>query len=180
MAASPFTCPMSGMSIPQGQGPHVREILSGRNGTFEDSCEQGNLVEYECEYSTIQGPATDPGPFFMSTGNVKSTVVDCAGRCVDGACPRACPTLGDTLRYVSIDLATANATFEDTMNGRQYACEFYSQSVGYDCRASRQVGDEIAVSDDGLPECPQWGNFELGEEGMVCGYYRCVLTQPPN
>jgi hypothetical protein len=53
----------------------VRESFTGANGTFVDTCEEGNLIAYSCEYTTTMGPRSDPAIFYFATGNVTSKTV---------------------------------------------------------------------------------------------------------
>ena len=172
-------CPSSGMSIPLTEGPFVRQTFQGDNGTFQDSCENGNLVEYSCEYTTSAGPPGDPGPFFQATGAVIPNRVDCGGRCSDGVCPDICPNVGDTVRYLSI-AEDNSASFEDITTGRNYDCQFQGMTSGYDCQSTRAVGDEFVITGDyHWSGCAAFAGFSVGELGVAaCAYTACVPTAP--
>jgi hypothetical protein len=157
--------------------PRVRETHAGLNGSFTDTCENGDLVQYDCETSTITGPDNDPATYTSFSGQVVSKNVDCGGRCQDGACPNTCLAEGDTLRCLSVE-ADGHATFESLSGGFTYACDINSLVV---CEAMPEPGATVTVFtatrlSTGV-ECVNEVGFavEVGTQG-TCWYYPCIPT----
>jgi hypothetical protein len=167
---------LSGKAVPD---PRVRETYSGLNGTFTDTCENGNLVQYECESSTGVGPDYDPVIYTSYSGEVVSTNVDCDGRCTNGACPNACPAPGDQLRCVSIDPGGV-ATFESLSSGWTYACTI--NAVG-GCQTMPVSGNtvDVTTATSALAtsrDCVADVGFSVGMGSEPSCWFNCTSTAP--
>jgi hypothetical protein len=168
-------------SSPEIPDPHVRETHSGLNGEFTDTCENGDLVQYECETRTIAGPPTDPAYYTSVTGQVVSTNVDCGGRCTNGACPDTCPAEGDRLRCVSV-AADGHTTLKSISSGWTYECDINSLAG---CQTMPQPGDTVDVTSKPANitsrECV--ADTDLGYSVGTgtqpsCWYHPCIPTPP--
>jgi hypothetical protein len=161
--------------------PRVRETHSGLNGEFTDSCEDGDLVQYDCETTTITGPPSDPATWTAATGQVVGSKIDCDGRCVNGACPNVCPAEGDQLHCLSVG-ADGHATFESISSGLSYACGIDTIAA---CDAMPRPGDTVDViwTQGNIvltgKECVAELRFGVGvgTQGL-CWYYPCRATAP--
>jgi hypothetical protein len=148
----------------------------GTNGTFVDTCDGGNLVEYRCvvRYSTPTPMASESWPY--RTGEVMSLPVDCGGRCRNGVCPNICPSVGADVSYLSIGEGGVPVLL-DASTGVEYACEgvsFGPLSNGYDCRAAPRIGDVMQVTDLS-GDCGNVVNLSVGTgTTTLCGYQVCT------
>lgn len=134
-----------------GGDQKVRGTTKGTNGTFEDKCVEGDLVEYSCEMKVMPGPCLAasmssadadlrPAPPIdnceVPTGKVIETNVDCGGRCEAGTCFYWCPTLTDEVRVSrrqAVGTEITNLRTEDV-----YSCEITYESENFDCRGTFQ------------------------------------------
>jgi len=166
-------------SIPAPPSANVHDTYVGGNGTFSDSCDpSGNLIAHDCESTMITGSPTDPGPFYMLTGDVAEELVNCDGRCVNGTCPNICPGIGDSLRYVTIE-PDGSATFDDLTNGLSYQCQLYGMAEGYDCKTMPMVGDVAVVSENFSDDCPADPFIYTYLNGVLtCSYDQCDVIEP--
>ncbi len=132
----------------------VRATTTGENGSFTDTCdENGNLIEYLCETATCgfdtagavpaAGGSSDVGvPCQPITSRfVISTSVNCAGRCVEGACNWFCASQGDTLTVV--EAPGDHVTFED--GGTILDCKPLVELGGFECLSPALLGHTMSV-----------------------------------
>ena len=161
------------------EDPRVRETHSGSNGEFTDTCQNGELVQYACELMTTTGPPQDPVTWTSGTGRVVSRNIDCDGRCVNGACPNACPANGDRLLCLSVD-ADDRTTLESASSGWTYVCDISPAS----CETMPQPGETVDVTSTQEllltgDECVAVLGFSVGTGVQPsCWYYPCTATPP--
>jgi hypothetical protein len=164
----------------------VRGTTKGTNGTFEDECDGGDLVEYSCETIVIPGPCAAaamspdedlrPVPPIddcqVPTGLVVEERVHCGGRCEQGTCFYWCPTLADEV------LVTRNGTNRAELTNLRtedvYACEITYEAENLDCRGSAQ-GRIFQVFSVGLcdAEALTIGVDLEDEPGVLACSYSC-------
>jgi hypothetical protein len=133
------------------------------------------LVQHECGGRYEMGPPSDPFNSWFGSGEVVSEEVDCGGRCRDGACPKVCPELGETLECVSVDVA-GNAVFTQRAGGWSYACKFYGSKWTPECDVF-QAGDAVEILDTGGSGCVALASFVgRNERGNQCFYHSCVVS----
>jgi hypothetical protein len=169
-----------------GGDQKVRGTTKGTNGTFEDECEGGDLVEYSCETIATPGPCAaaamspdvDLRPVApidvcqVPTGKVVEERVHCGGRCEQGTCFYWCPTLTDEV------LVTRNGTNRAELTNLRtedvYSCEIAYEAENLDCRGSSQ-GRVFQVFSVGL--CDAEGltiGVDLEDEpGVLACSYSC-------
>jgi len=148
-----------------------RQTHSGENGTFTDRCEDGNLVEYLCESEFVAAQG------YINTGQVTSMASDCEGRCMDGACPNACPVDGDSIEILSID-SSGNGTFADTVSGWSYTCTLITEAETGICTALK-AGDVIEVHSTQPSTCAGPVSIMFGWDSLPkCLYDPCLATAP--
>jgi hypothetical protein len=155
----------------------VRETFTGVNGSLTDQCVEGNLQQAECVIDYVMGPPLDPAIWPFSTGAVRSTNIDCDGRCVDGACPDVCPEPETMLEYVSVDEA-GNAVLLQPDGQLSYSCELLGSSGELDC-AAIDPGTRLKVVGESLEaECVGLVAFTTGTDGQnVCWYANCAVAR---
>jgi hypothetical protein len=158
----------------------VRETHSGLNGEFTDTCEDGDLIQYECETTTFTGPPSDPATWTSGTGNVVSKNIDCSGRCVDGACPNACPNVGDRVRCLSV-ASDGHTRWESITSGWTYECEVNPYN---ECSSMPGPGDTLDVAWSPpliltSTDCVTDVYFAVGiGTEASCWYAPCTATAP--
>lgn len=132
-----------------GGDEKVRGTTKGTNGTFEDKCDDGDLIEYSCETMLVPRPCAAasmpsggadlrPVPPVdeceVPTGKVIERRVDCGGRCDGGTCFAWCPTLTDEVLVERNGANTAELTNQRTED--VYSCEITYEAENIDCRGS--------------------------------------------
>ncbi len=135
-----------------------RGTTTGTNGTFEDECVDGDLVEYVCEVQATPGPCAAsmassdadlrPAPPIdncqVPTGKVIERSVACERGCREGSCFYWCPTLEDEVlveRRGRDVVELTNLRTDDV-----YSCEVSFESEEFDCRGSSDEGQTFPVS----------------------------------
>lgn len=145
----------------------------GTNGSFEDRCEGGDLIEYVCETGIIpcglaassngadtaapapgvplggRGGIAPPPQCTGSTGRVTETRIACGGRCDEGTCFGWCPGSGDELVYQ--DVAGAEVVIDNTDKDARYRCEATESTGDADCTDPALEGETREV--DSLVSC---------------------------
>ncbi|HET9954259.1 MAG TPA: hypothetical protein VFQ61_07135 [Polyangiaceae bacterium] len=183
----------SGSTYPE----RVRSSALGTNGKFTDSCDaSGNLVEYTCEYQTLDaqpcplpageaadpfvppgsGGAAPPRPFCrVPTGRVVPMNVDCGGTCRDGACFSWCATFNDELHVVSS--MAGETAIENATRNVKYRCSVAFQPPGAAaCEGAQVVGRTLFVTSigncTGTPLLTVFGVSSSSTSAEECAY-RC-------
>ncbi len=146
---------------PDGSDYKKRGTTTGSNGTFEDTCQDGDLIEYVCENSacgamTSSGAADVPGialpqagrgaippPCTGDPGRVTQRRIACGGRCDSGTCFAWCPGANDELTYQ--DVAGAEVVLDNDSKNARYRCEATSSTGDVDCTDPALEGQTIEV-----------------------------------
>lgn len=155
---------------PDGADYKKRSTAKGSNGSFEDACDDGDLIEYVCETAFIpcvpmasSGAADAPGaalpaggrgiappPGCMgNTGRVIENRIACGGRCDAGTCFGWCPGSGDELTFE--DVAGAEVVIDNDTKNAAYRCEVTASTGNADCAEPGLEGETGAV--DSLVSC---------------------------
>ncbi len=152
--------------------PGQRGLLIGNDGQFLDTCrDDGNLRQYSCE---VYSPDRFAGVPATVTGEVRSNIVDCDGRCVDGRCEVGCPETGDAAHVVEV-LSTGETIIENLEDGRRFGCLLANQSEGADCLSLNDATGTFTGTTLQSGTCAGgWvGNFAVDVSGGNCGYSGC-------
>ncbi len=146
---------------PDGSDYKKRGTTTGSNGTFEDTCQDGDLIEYVCENSacgamTSAGAADVPGialpqagrgaippPCTGDPGRVTQRRIACGGRCDSGTCFAWCPGENDELTYQ--DVAGAEVVLDNDGKNARYRCEATASTGDVDCTDPALEGQTIEV-----------------------------------
>jgi hypothetical protein len=151
--AQNVTCvPDAGAVGLHGDNPSIRDVVTGTNGSFIDTCDgQGNLVDYSCETHTTCGPGPNPGCTPFETGRVVPTSIDCSGHCVNGWCDGRCPADGDQFHFTG-PASGGMVTIHDDTDGRTFVCTVVYDNPGdtFDCTTGPASGVTGTVSSLGL------------------------------
>ena len=155
---------------PDGTDYKKRSTATGTNGTFEDACKDGDLIEYVCETAPIpclpmaspgadapgaalpvggRGGIAPPPPCTGPTGRVTEMKVVCGGRCDAGTCFGWCPGSGDELTFE--DVAGAEVVIANDTKNAAYRCEVTASTGNADCTDPELEGETREV--DSLVSC---------------------------
>jgi hypothetical protein len=182
-------------SDPDGADYQTRGTAKGTNGSFQDKCVEGELVEYLCETQVVTGPcelasAADGAAFRpigggpsiappidcqVQTGKVIESHVDCDGRCRDGTCFYWCPDFEDEVEYQ--DVQGGEVLFENTRTHSRYRCEATFEQGGYDCTDPDLEGRTASVVSLGTCNTTQvvFGTSTGKDQTQNCTY-SCVVV----
>ncbi|MDC0745329.1 hypothetical protein [Polyangium mundeleinium] len=153
--------------------PYVVEAVTGDNGTFVDHCdENGNLVQYNCEFTICDGVNCEP----IFTGVVVEDVFDCKGPCKAGVCERGCPEADVALTIASVD-ATGTTTLNDAASGTGYTCTSVidmNSNDGWACTGAEAVGATGKVGNSSGSCNRGEGAFRVGFPTGDCFYLNCA------
>lgn len=123
----------------------VVNVTTGSNGTFTDKCDtDGNLIEYVCGF--FPPTPQESGRF---TGEVVPNMIDCGGKCQDGACyvSKNCPKADDVVTWVS---ASAESVVIDNARAPvRYTCKLRTAPYGFACTSPSLAGQTGKVNSVG-------------------------------
>jgi hypothetical protein len=183
---------------PDGSDARTRGTAKGTNGSFQDECVQGELVEYVCETEFVVGPncpttnAGDAAPFrpiggspgmiappiecVVQTGKVVESQVDCGGRCRDGTCFYWCPSLEDEVEYLQVQ--GGEVRLQNTTSQFRYQCEVVFERDGVDCSDPDLEGHTAGVYSTGACTATQvvFGTESEADPDVQSCTYDCVLV----
>jgi hypothetical protein len=125
----------------------VASRVQGTNGQYADRCDaSGNLIEYSCEERMMCEQGPNPGCSYTRTGRVRPALFDCAGRCRDGACAEACPSVGQNIVYEEADGAGLFVVRNEA-DGERYTCVVGFDNGGddHDCTTAPRSGGRARI-----------------------------------
>jgi hypothetical protein len=182
---------------PDGADYKKRGTAKGSNGSFEDHCDGGDLIEYVCETGVRPCPldassgAADtaaparplpqgggsgiviPPQCMGPTGRVTETRIACGGRCDAGTCFGWCPGAGDELTYQ--DVAGAEVVIDNDTKDARYRCEATASTGDADCTDPALEGETVEV--DSLVSCSAAViSFVARLSAEATCSYRCSLV----
>ena len=184
---------------PDGADYKKRGTAKGSNGSFEDHCDGGDLIEYVCEtgvrpcpVNTSSGAADTAAPALPipvpvgggsgialppqcmgPTGRVSETRIACGGRCDEGTCFGWCPGAGDELTYQ--DVAGAEVVIDNDTKDARYRCEATASTGDADCTDPALEGETVEV--DSLVSCSAAViSFVARLSAEATCSYRCSLV----
>jgi len=171
-------------SDPDALDFQIRGTTEGTNGSFEDECEGGDLVEYSCEIETMPGPclaSSSPGDDAdlappieqcrVLTGKVIETKVACDGRCRDGTCFHWCPTQTDEVIVERQGRSSVEVTLPRTDD--VFQCEITYEADGVECSGFFEGETFAVLSVDCQLESLDLDVEAPGEPGVLGCSYSC-------
>lgn len=180
-------------SDPDGTDYKRRGKTTGTNGTFEDRCEDGNLVEYICELGpcvamssgaedraapalplpVAGGPGIAPPPPQCITGRVVESLISCGGRCNEGTCFGWCPAAGDEVTYEEVE--GGEVVLENASRNARYRCEVQSSTGNADCADPELEGETRKV--EAIVSCSAVAvSFATRLSEQATCNYRCSIV----